>query len=99
MVDPVTKLARIWHVCVLFGHTIRRSIGGMTNLERKIDCERQVRDWLHEHGLPQPDEVDYGFTCVRLFFNDPKVVLEVDLDEPPDGERSLHMSNLEQEVD
>jgi hypothetical protein len=71
----------------------------MANLAEKIDCERQVRDWLDEHGLPQPDDVEYGFTCIRLFFHDPKVVLVVDIDEPPDEERSLHLNNLEEEVD
>jgi hypothetical protein len=71
----------------------------MAKLPEKIDCERQVRDWLDEHALPQPDEVEYGFTCIRLFFNDPKVVLVVDIDEPPEDGRSLRMSNFDQEVD
>lgn len=92
-------MAGIWHVCVLFCHGIRRSIVGMANLAEKIDCERQVRDFLDENGLPQPDAVEYGYTCIRLFFHDPKVVLVVDIDEPPEGERSLHLNNLEEEVD
>jgi hypothetical protein len=71
----------------------------MANRVGKIDCERQVRDFLEEKGLPQPDAVEYGYTCIRLFFHDPKVVLVVDIDEPPEDERSLHLNNLGQEVD
>lgn len=71
----------------------------MASLAKKIDCERQTRDFLEENGLPQPDAVEYGYTCIRLFFHDPKVVLVIDIDEPPEDVRSLHLSNDEQEVD
>lgn len=71
----------------------------MASLAEKIDCERQTRDFLEENGLPQPDAVEYGYTCIRLFFHDPKVVLVIDIDEPPEDVRSLHLSNDEQEVD
>jgi hypothetical protein len=71
----------------------------MASLSQKIDCERQTRDFLEENGLPQPDSVEYGFTCIRLFFHDPKVVLVIDIDEPPEDARSLHLNHLEQEVE
>jgi hypothetical protein len=71
----------------------------MASLAEKIDCERQARDFLEENGLPQPDAVEYGYTCIRLIFHDPKVVLVIDIDEPPEDGRSLHLNNLEEEAD
>jgi hypothetical protein len=71
----------------------------MASLSQKIDCERQTRDFLEENGLPQPDSVEYGFTCIRLLFHDPKLVLVIDIDEPPEDARSLHLNHLEQEED
>lgn len=40
---------------------------------------------IEDHGLPQPDAVEYGYTCVRLLWAEEKVVLIVDIDEPPEG--------------
>ena len=40
---------------------------------------------LEDHGLPQPDEVEYGHTCVRLLWREEQVALVVDIDEPPEG--------------
>jgi hypothetical protein len=57
----------------------------MATLRQKIQCETHVRELLEEHGLPEPDGVEYGHTCIRLFFDEPKVVLVVDIDEPPPG--------------
>lgn len=59
---------------------------GMATLKEKIMVEAQVRELLARNGLPEPDEVEYGYTCIRLFFNEPKTVLIVDIDEPPDEE-------------
>ncbi len=58
----------------------------MATLGEKIKVETQVRELLEQNGLPQPDSVEYGFTCIRLFFEDPKTVLIVDIDPPPEGE-------------
>jgi hypothetical protein len=57
----------------------------MASLKQKIQAESRMRQLLEENGLPQPDAVEYGYTCVRLFFNEPKVMLVVDIDEPPPG--------------
>jgi hypothetical protein len=57
----------------------------MASLEEKIKVETQVRELLAQNGLPEPDGVEYGYTCIRLFFAEPKTVLIVDIDEP-DGE-------------
>jgi hypothetical protein len=57
---------------------------GMATLRQKIAAERRVRALLVEHGMPEPDEVEYGFTCIRLYWRETKVVLVVDIDPPPD---------------
>ncbi len=44
-----------------------------------------MRQLLRRNGMPQPDKVEYGHGCIRLLFDDPQVVLVVDIDEPGDG--------------
>ena len=56
----------------------------MATLAQKIEAENRMRTLLEESGLPQPDHVEYGFTCIRLFFNDTKQVVVIDIDEPED---------------
>jgi len=53
----------------------------MDNLREKIAAEHKVRSLLDREGLPPPDRVEYGLTCVRLFWDGPRVALVVDLDE------------------
>lgn len=57
----------------------------MATLAQKIHAEKRMRDLLRENGLPEPDHVEYGFTCIRLFFEQTKQVVIVDIDEPEDG--------------
>jgi hypothetical protein len=57
----------------------------MASLEQKIEAEHSVRELLKQNGMPQPDGVEYGYGCIRLFFDEPKVVLVVDIDRPEDG--------------
>ena len=60
----------------------------MANLEQKILAEVKMRELLRESGLPEPDGVEYGHGCIRLFFDEPKVALVVDIDNPDeDAER------------
>jgi hypothetical protein len=40
---------------------------------------------LRRQKLPEPDWVEYGHTCIRLFWEASRVVLVVDIDEPPEG--------------
>ncbi len=40
-----------------------------------------MRQLLAEQRLPQPDAVEYGYGCVRLYWNDTKVVVVVDVDD------------------
>jgi hypothetical protein len=57
---------------------------GMATLRQKIAAERRVRELLEENGMPEPDEVEYGFTCIRLYWHETRLVLVVDIDPPPD---------------
>ena len=61
----------------------------METLAQKIRAEKRMRDLLEDNGLPQPDVVEYGFNCVRLFFNREKVVVVIDDDESEGAEASL----------
>jgi hypothetical protein len=56
----------------------------MATLAQKIEAEERMRELLEDNGLPQPDYVEYGFTCIRLFFNDTKHVVIIDIDDPED---------------
>jgi hypothetical protein len=53
----------------------------MATLSQKIKCEAEARTMLDDAGLPEPDKIEYGYGCIRLFFNDPKVVLVIDIDD------------------
>jgi hypothetical protein len=59
----------------------------MATLREKIEAERRIRALLTEGEMPAPDRIEYGFTCIRLFWNEPKVVLVIDIDKlDADGE-------------
>jgi hypothetical protein len=57
----------------------------MATLKQKIAAERAARSMLEDGGLPQPDEVEYGYTCIRLIWHQEKRVVIVQIDEPPPG--------------
>jgi hypothetical protein len=57
----------------------------MATLAQKIEAEHRMRGFLEQNGLPHPDHVEYGFTCIRLFYYDTKAVVVVDIDEPDAG--------------
>jgi len=62
----------------------------MATLAQKIETEQRMRELLEDNGLPQPDMVEYGFTCIRLLFEASKTVVVIDIDDPPeDAEASL----------
>ena len=83
-----TKLEQSRNHCVLICYRRQEDAADMATLAQKIKAERQMRDLLEQNGLPQPDHVEYGFTCIRLFFNETKVVVVVDIDEPPNSEEA-----------
>src|SRR5690348_3846082 len=80
---------RSWH---RVGTTVSCSVAGisamfpgMATLAQKIEAENRMRELLEDSGLPQPDHVEYGYTCIRLFFNQTKQVVVIDIDEPEEG--------------
>lgn len=85
----VAKSAQNWHDCVLFRSRAKGDAAGMATLAQKIEAEARMRELLEESDLLQPDRVEYGFTCIRLFFNETKQVIVVDIDDPDDGEAAL----------
>ena len=44
-----------------------------------------MRELLRSEGMPQPDEVEYGFACVRFLYHESKLCVVIDLD-PDAGE-------------
>ena len=58
----------------------------MATLAEKIAAERRMRELLEANDMPQPDFVEYGYTCIRLIFDEPKLVVVIDIDEPEDAE-------------
>jgi len=49
-------------------------------LEAKIEVECRLRELLSSEGMPQPDEVEFGYTCVRFIFHESKTCVVIDLD-------------------
>ena len=74
-----------WHERVLIRCRAQSDAADMASLAQKIETEQRMRDLLEQNGLPQPDMVEYGFTCIRLFYRESKLVVVIDIDEPPDG--------------
>jgi hypothetical protein len=58
----------------------------MATLKQKIDAERRMRDLIDKERMPEPDRVEYGYTCIRLFWEAARAVVVVDIDPPPEGE-------------
>lgn len=57
----------------------------MATLKQKIRAEQRMRELLDQEGMPEPDAVEYGHGCIRLFFDQPKVVLIIDIDSPEEA--------------
>lgn len=57
----------------------------MATLAQKIEAEYRMRELLDENDVPRPDAVEYGYTCIRLFWQESKTVVIIDIDEPPPG--------------
>lgn len=45
-----------------------------------------MRELLEDNDLPAPDEVEYGYGCIRLLFNEPKTALVIDIDQPDEDD-------------
>ncbi|HLY47965.1 MAG TPA: hypothetical protein VKR21_02110 [Solirubrobacteraceae bacterium] len=72
----------------------------MATLKQKIAAERRARAMLEDNGVPQPDVVEYGYTCIRLIWEEEKVVLVVEIDKPPEGFEVIgdYLSDLGEEA-
>lgn len=47
-------------------------------------AESRVLDLLDASGLPKPDTIEHGESCVRFLWSDRKVAVVIELDELPD---------------
>jgi len=65
----------------------------MATLEQKIEAEARMREILADGGLPDPDWVEFGEACIRLFFEDPKLVVVLDLDDDSEADRPLEIES------
>lgn len=57
----------------------------MATLEQKVAAENKARELLESEGLPEPSRIEYGHTCIRLFWEESQLCLVIDIDEPPEG--------------
>jgi hypothetical protein len=56
----------------------------MATLKQKIEVELKMRELIESEDLPEPDRIEYGFTSIRLFWEEPKLCVVIDIDEPPE---------------
>ena len=61
----------------------------MATLPQKVQAEIRMRKLLEDAGLPEPDRIEYGYTCIRLIFEEPKLVVVIDIDQPEDANASV----------
>jgi len=52
----------------------------MSTLQQKIAADVRMRDLLAEAGLPEPDEIEYGESCIRLIWHSQKTAVVIDLE-------------------
>jgi len=57
----------------------------MATLKQKIAAERKMRELVESEGLPEPSRVEYGYTCIRFFWEESKIMLVIEIDKPPEG--------------
>ena len=60
----------------------------MATMEELVRAEHCLRSLLEENDLPQPDTVEYGYGTVWVRWNDQRLVVAIDVDEPPPEECS-----------
>jgi hypothetical protein len=53
----------------------------MATLEQKIKAELKLREMVDSEGLPDPDHIEYGHTCIRAIWLESKVALVIDIDD------------------
>ena len=50
-------------------------------------AERRMRELLDKAGLPAPDHVEYEELSIYLYWDAPKLVVEIDLADAPNAAR------------
>ena len=58
----------------------------MATMEELVRAEQSLRSLLEENDLPQPDSVEYGYGTVWVRWHDRRLVVAIDVDEPPPEE-------------
>jgi hypothetical protein len=70
----------------LFRYTVLAHASAVASLKQKIEAERTMRELLEQNRLPAPDEVEYGYGCIRLLFHEPKTAVIIDIDKPDEAD-------------
>lgn len=61
----------------------------MATIRQRNQVERKLRELIADNGLPEPDVIEHGFTCVRALWFDRKLAVVIDIDSPPDAEDDI----------
>lgn len=56
----------------------------MATLQQKIRAEQNLRELLADGEVRPPDDVEWGYTCIRAMWWEEKSVVRVDIDHDPD---------------
>ena len=70
------------------GDRLKLSVMRFTS-EEKLEAEHQFRQFLRDYDLPQPDEVEYGVTCLRFYYEEPRACVVFDLDPNAEDEPAV----------
>lgn len=57
----------------------------MDTLKHHVEAEVRIRRLLEESHLPAPDAIEYEEGSVWVFWDEPRVALEIDLELGADG--------------
>ena len=67
----------------------------MATLEEKIKVELQLRKMIEDEGMPEPDHIEYGYTCIRAIWLESRVALVIDIDDVDPDAQSLEDLGLD----
>jgi hypothetical protein len=55
----------------------------MATMRELLEADHAFRAMLDDNNVPQPDIVEYGHGTIWARWNDRKLVVAIDVDEPP----------------
>ena len=67
----------------------------MATIEELLGAEHEMRKLVAENDLPQPDSVEYGDGTVWPRWHERKLVIALEVDEPPPGALPPHRRDRE----